>query len=93
MEWKTLVNYLLRTLITFFNHFFDKFTIELMKTHNISLLAKYQIDRRLITILYIKYSKFLKLYRKQELIHQSNKNIVIDSLNIIKDNHLLYSVH
>ena len=64
-----------------------------MKTHNISLLAKYQIDRRLITILYIKYSKFLKLYRKQELIHQSSKNIVIDSLNIIKDNHLLYSVH
>ena len=64
-----------------------------MKTHNISLLAKYQIDKRLITILYIKCSKFLKLYRKQELIHQSNKNIVIDSLNIIKDNHLLYSVH
>ena len=64
-----------------------------MKTHNISLLAKYQIDRRLITILYIKYSKFLKLYRKQELIHQSNKNIVIDSLNIIKDNHLLNSIH
>ena len=64
-----------------------------MKTHNISLLAKYQIDRRLITILYIKYSKFLKLYRKQELIHQSNKNIVIDSLNIIKDNHLLDSIH
>ena len=64
-----------------------------MKTHNISLLAKYQIDKRLITILYIKCSKILKLYRKQELIHQSNKNIVIDSLNIIKDNHLLYSVH
>ena len=64
-----------------------------MKTHNISLLAKYQIDRRLITILYIKYSKFLKLYRKQELIHQSNKNIVIDSLNIIKYNHLLDSIH
>ena len=64
-----------------------------MKTHNISLLAKYQIDRRLITILYIKYSKFLKLYRKQELIHQSNKNIVIYILNILKYNHLLYSVH
>ena len=56
-----------------------------MKTHNISLLAKYQIDKRLITILYIKCSNFLKLYRKQELIYQ---NIVIDSLNIIKDNHL-----
>ena len=64
-----------------------------MKTHNISLLAKYQIDKRLITILYIKCSKFLKLYRKQELIYQINKNIVIDSLNIIKDSHLLYSVH
>ena len=64
-----------------------------MKTHNIFLLAKYQIDKRLITILYIKCSKFLKLYRKQELIYQINKNIVIDSLNIIKDNHLLYSVH
>ena len=70
-----------------------KFTIELMKTHNISLLAKYQIDKRLITILYIKCSKFLKLYRKQELIYQINKNIVIDSLNFIKDRHLLYSVH
>ena len=64
-----------------------------MKTHNISLLANYQIDKRLIIILYINCSKILKLYRKQELIHQSNKNIVIDSLNIIKDNHLLYSVH
>ena len=64
-----------------------------MKTHNISLLAKYQIDRRLIIILYINCSKILKLYRKQELIYQINKNIVIDSLNIIKDNHLLYSVH
>ena len=63
-----------------------------MKTHNISLLAKYQIDKRLIIILYIKRSKFLKLYRKQELIYQINKNIVIDSL-IIKDNRLLYSVH
>ena len=64
-----------------------------MKTHNISLLAKYQIDKRLITILYIKCSKILKLYRKQELIYQINKNIVIDSLNFIKDRHLLYSVH
>lgn len=64
-----------------------------MKTHNISLLAKYQIDKKLITILYIKCSKILKLYRKQELIYQINENIVIDSLNIIKDNHLLYSVH
>ena len=61
-----------------------------MKTHNISLLAKHHIDKRLITILYIKYLKFLKLYRKQELIYQINKNIVIDSLNI---NHLLYLVH
>ena len=76
-----------------FNHFYDKFTIELMKTHIISLLAKYQIDNRLITILYIKCSNFLKLYRKQELIYQINKNIVIDSLNIIKDNHLLNSIH
>ena len=41
----------------------------------------------------MKCSKFLKLYRKQELIYQINKNIVIDSLNIIKDNQLLYSVH
>ena len=64
-----------------------------MKTHNISLLANYQIDKRLIIILYINCSKILKLYRKQELIYQINKNIVIDSLNIIKDNHLLYSVH
>ena len=64
-----------------------------MKTHNISLLAKYQTDKRLITILYIKCLKIFKLYRKQELIYQSNKNIVIDSSNIIKDNHLLYSVH
>ena len=64
-----------------------------MKIHNISLLAKYQVDKRLITILYIKCLKFLKLYRKQELIYQINKNIVVDSLNIIKDNHLLYSVH
>ena len=76
-----------------FNHFYDKFTIELMKTHNISLLAKYQIDKRLITILYIKCPNFLKLYRKQELIYQINKNIVIDSLNIIKDNHLLNYIH
>ena len=64
-----------------------------MKTHNISLLANYQIDKRLIIILYINCSKILKLYRKQELIYQINKNIVIDSLNIIKNNHLLYSVH
>ena len=64
-----------------------------MKIHNISLLAKYQVDKRSITILYIKFLKFLKLYRKQELIYQINKNIVIDSLNIIKDNHLLYYVH
>ena len=64
-----------------------------MKTHNISLLANYQIDKRLIIILYINCSKILKLYRKQELIYQINKNIVIDSLNIIKDNHFLYSVH
>ena len=64
-----------------------------MKTHNISLRANYQIDKRLIIILYINCSKILKLYRKQELIYQINKNIVIDSLNIIKDNHLLYSVH
>ena len=64
-----------------------------MKTQNIFLLAKYQIDKRLIIILYINCSKILKLYRKQELIYQINKNIVIDSLNIIKDNHLLYSVH
>ena len=64
-----------------------------MKTHNISLRANYQIDKRLIIILYINCSKILKLYRKQELIYQINKNIVIDSLNIIKNNHLLYSVH
>ena len=64
-----------------------------MKTHNISLLANYQIDKRLIIILYINCSKNLKLHRKQELIYQINKNIVIDSLNIIKDNHLLYSIH
>ena len=64
-----------------------------MKIHHISLLAKYQVDKRLITILYIKCSNFLKLYRKQELIYQINKNIVIDSLNIIKDNHLLNSIH
>ena len=64
-----------------------------MKTHNISLLAKYQIDKRLVIIFYIKFSKFLKLYRKQELIYQINKNIIIDSLNIVKDNQLLYSVH
>ena len=64
-----------------------------MKTHNISLLAKHHIDKRLITILYIKYLKFLKLYRKQELIYQIKQNIVIDSLNIIKDNRLLYYVH
>ena len=64
-----------------------------MKTHNISLLAKYQIDKRLVIIFYIKCSNFLKLYRKQELIYQININIVIDSLNIIKDNHLLYYVH
>ena len=64
-----------------------------MKTHNISLLANYQIDKRLIIILYINCSKILKLYRKQELIYQINKNIVIDSLNFIKDRHLLYSVH
>ena len=64
-----------------------------MKTHNISLLAKYQIDKRLVIIFYIKCSKFLKLYSKQEFIYQINKNIVIDSLNIIKDNQLLYSVH
>ena len=64
-----------------------------MKTHNISLLANYQIDKRLIIILCINCSKILKLYRKQELIYQINKNIVIDSLNIIKDNHLLYFVH
>ena len=62
--------------ISFLIIFYDKFTIELMKTHNISLLAKYQIDKRLITILYIKCSKFLILYRKQELIYQSNKTLL-----------------
>ena len=94
MEWNSC-----SLLVTQFNSFFliifffNNFTIELMKTHNISLLAKYQIDKRLVIIFYIKCSNFLKLYRKQELIYQININIVIDSLNIIKDNHLLYYVH